>query len=158
MNIFVLNKNPIKSAQQMVDKHVVKMPVESLQMISTCLHLRGFNAPYRMSFAYHPCTIWAREASGNYEWLYQHFLALSFEYTYRYGKQHASYVKLHKALAKCPDNITQGKMTKLAQAMPDEYKHPDPIVAYRTYVVNEKHYAKWEKGRDKPKWWSHDRV
>ena len=49
-------------------------------------------------------------------------------------------------------------MTKLAQAMPDEYKHPDPIVAYRTYVVNEKHYAKWEKGREQPKWWSHDRV
>jgi len=49
-------------------------------------------------------------------------------------------------------------MTPLAQAMPDEYKNSDPIKAYRKYVVNEKHYAKWEKGREQPKWWSHDRV
>ena len=47
-------------------------------------------------------------------------------------------------------------MTPLAQAMPDEYKHQDPIVAYRRYVINEKHYAKWDKGRLKPKWWNKD--
>ena len=164
MNIFYFNKCPIKSAEDQPDKMLVKMPLETAQMLCTAhRELDGdeyadANGLYKRAYWNHPCTIWAREASGNYEWLYQHFIALSFEYTYRYGKQHASYVKLHKALAKCPDNITQGKMTKLAQAMPDEYKHPDPIVAYRTYVVNEKHYAKWEKGRDKPKWWSHDRV
>ena len=69
MNIFYLDKDPVKAAEYSCDKHVVKMPVESLQMISTCFHFRGFNAPYRMSFAYHPCTIWARESSQNMEWL-----------------------------------------------------------------------------------------
>ena len=49
-------------------------------------------------------------------------------------------------------------MTPLAQAMPDEYKHEDPIIAYRRYVINEKHYAKWEKGRSKPKRWNKDYV
>ena len=44
-------------------------------------------------------------------------------------------------------------MTPLAQAMPDEYKNDNAITAYRNYVVHEKHYAKWEKGRTKPLWW-----
>ena len=35
MNIFVLDKNPIKAAQQHCDKHVVKMILESAQMLST---------------------------------------------------------------------------------------------------------------------------
>ena len=57
-----------------------------------------------------------------------------------------------------PKNIKLGKMTPLAQAMPDKYKHEDPIVAYRRYVVNEKHYAKWEKGRPMPNWWHKEAV
>ena len=36
MNIFVLDRNPTIAAQQMCDKHVVKMIVESAQMLSTC--------------------------------------------------------------------------------------------------------------------------
>jgi hypothetical protein len=75
------------------------------------------------------------------------------EYTYRYGKEHLSYTKLHEPLEKHPDNISKGDMTPLAQAMPDEYKNDNPVVAYRDYVIHEKHYAKWEKNREKPKWW-----
>jgi hypothetical protein len=80
------------------------------------------------------------------------------EYTYRYGKQHASVVKLEEPLSKMPENIIHTSITPLAQAMPDEYKHKDPIVAYRRYVINEKHYAKWEKTRTKPTWWTTQEV
>jgi hypothetical protein len=52
-----------------------------------------------------------------------------------------------------PDNITHTSMTTLAQAMPDVYKDSDPIVAYRDYVIHEKHYAQWNKNREKPIWW-----
>ncbi len=45
-------------------------------------------------------------------------------------------------------------MSTVAQAMPDQYKDDDPIKAYRNYCINEKHYAKWERGRDKPAWWT----
>ena len=38
MNIFILDKNPIRAATMMLDKHVVKMPTESFQMISSNLH------------------------------------------------------------------------------------------------------------------------
>ena len=35
MNIFVLHGSPITSAHHMCDKHIVKMPVETAQMLST---------------------------------------------------------------------------------------------------------------------------
>ena len=35
MNIFAVSKNPIESAQQMIDKHIVKMPTETCQMLHT---------------------------------------------------------------------------------------------------------------------------
>jgi hypothetical protein len=52
-----------------------------------------------------------------------------------------------------PDKININLATPVAQAMPDQYKNDNPIVAYRNYCINEKHYAKWEKGRAKPDWW-----
>ena len=85
--------------------------------------------------------------------MYKHFIALGEEYTYRYGKEHASIAKLKYVLQTYPKAIKSGERTPIAQCMPDQYKNDDAIKAYRDYCINEKHYAKWEKGRDKPKWW-----
>ena len=162
MNIFYFDECPIKSARAQPDKMLVKMPLETAQMLCTAHRELDGNeyadeqGLYKRAYWNHPCTIWARESSANYFWLYKHFLALGREYTFRYGKIHKSVDKLSRALFKQPDNISRIGMTTLAQAMPDEYKHDDPTVAYRDYVINEKHYAMWEKGRDKPEWWSHD--
>jgi len=139
------------------------MPLETAQMLCTAHRILDGDeyadrvGLYKTAYKNHPCTIWARECFGNYRWLYKHFIALGEEYAYRYGREHASITKLRKWLEPCPRNIVMSTgMTPLAQAMPDEYKHEDPIVAYRKYVINEKHYAKWEKGRSKPKWWNKD--
>ena len=164
MNIFYLYDNPVMSAEAPPDKMLVKMPLETAQMLCTAHRELDGNeyadevGLYKRAYWNHPCTVWARESSGNYSWLYAHFLALGTEYTFRYGKEHASISKLAKPLMKFPKNIKLGKMTPLAQAMPDKYKHKDPIVAYRRYVVNEKHYAKWEKGRPMPNWWHKEAV
>ena len=160
MNIFVLNENPIKSAQQMVDKHVVKMLVESLQMISTCLHLRGFNAPYRMSFAYHPCTIWARESSQNMEWLVEHTYALCKEYTIRYGKTHQverTMKMYHDTIQELIEYLPDEGLTPFAQAMPDMSKCDNACEAYQKYYLGEKWYfAEWKTQR--PDWWPEDHI
>ena len=159
MNIFYFNKCPVKSAQAQPDKMLVKMPLETAQMLSTAhRELDGDDYAdkvglYKRAYWNHPCTVWARESSANYFWLYKHFLALGKEYTFRYGKTHNSVDKLARALFKQPDNIKRIGMTPLAQAMPDKYKNDDPIKAYRDYCINEKHYAKWEKGRAIPNWW-----
>ena len=160
MNIFYFYDDPQLSAQAQPDKMLVKMPLETAQMLCTAhRELDGDEYAdkvglYKRAYWNHPCTVWARETSGNYFWLFKHFVALSKEYTFRYGKTHASYDKLAKHLMKIPDNNKRGNISTLAQAMPDEYKHADPIVAYRRYVINEKHYAKWEKGRAMPNWWT----
>ena len=160
MNIFYFDECPVVSAEAQPDKMLVKMPLETAQMLCTAHRVldgdeyADEHGLYKEAYKNHPCTIWARESRGNYEWLYIHFLALAMEYTYRYGKEHLSYTKLHEPLEKHPDNINKGDMTPLAQAMPDEYKNDNPIVAYRDYVIHEKHYAKWEKNREKPKWWT----
>ena len=159
MNIFYFYDSPIDCAMAQPDKMLVKMPLETAQMLCTAhRELDGDEYAdeqglYKRAYWNHPCTIWARESSANYWWLYSHFIALGAEYTYRYGKRHASLEKLWKPLFKIPDNITKGKLTPLAQAMPEEYKDENPIVAYRNYCINEKHYAKWERGRNKPSWW-----
>ena len=159
MNIFYFYDCPILSAQAQPDKMLVKMPLETAQMLCTAhRELDGDKYAdeaglYKRAYWNHPCTVWARESSANYFWLYKHFLALGKEYTFRYGKTHNSVDKLARALFKQPDNIKRIGMTPLAQAMPDKYKNDDPIKAYRDYCINEKHYAKWEKGRAMPNWW-----
>jgi len=161
MNIFYFYDCPEKSAQAQPDKMLVKMPLETAQMLCTAhRELDGDEYAdevglYKRAYWNHPCTVWARETHSNYRWLYKHFLALGDEYTFRYGKTHKSVDNLYKGLDQLPKNIPLDAMTPLAQAMPDKYKRLyDPIQAYRDYCINEKHYAKWEQGRAKPDWWT----
>ena len=99
MNIFVTDRDPVKSAQCLPDKHVVKMPLESCQMLAIVASKEwghGFGKLPKIdgtsyltekgAFRNHPCTIWAQE---NYRWLIEHGLALCYEYTHRYGKIHS---------------------------------------------------------------------
>ena len=163
MNIFYFSDSPIECAIAQPDKMLVKMPLETAQMLCTAhREIDGDDYAdeeglYKRAYWNHPCTVWARESKLNYLWLYTHFLALGSEYKFRYGREHASITKLKEPLKKIP-NIVKKKMTPLAQAMPEEYKDDDPIVAYRNYCINEKHYAKWERGRSKPTWWSKEEV
>ena len=149
MNIFYVNEDPTHAAVCLPDKLVVKMPLESAQMLSTAHRvLDGDDRAntlglYKTAMKNHPCTIWVRETSDNYMWLYEHFYALCHEYETRYGREHLSFTKLHKKLSKLPLNIPIDHKTVMPQAMPDQYKCQDTIKAYRDYVVNEKHYAQW---------------
>lgn len=160
MNIFVVDEDPIVSATQLCDKHVVKMIVEGCQMLSTIHRIGGSHfiyAPvnlYKASFHNHPCTIWARESSENYMWLADHTRALSFEYTHRYGKIHAAHDMTEWFVKMYPANIVHSKLTPFAQAMPDKYKNSDPVQAYRNYYIHDKsRFAKW-KFTQPPEWYT----
>lgn len=160
MNIFYFYPCPVLSAQAQPDKMLVKMPLETAQMLSTAhRELDGnkyadANNLYKRAYWNHPCTIWARETKENYLWLYRHFIALGNEYYYRYQKRHASLVKLSYPLGMPPKNIPEGDLTPPALAMPDQYKTKDPVESYRNYCIAEKTYAQWNKNRPKPNWWT----
>lgn len=144
MNIFVLSRDVTEAARFHLDKHVVKMPLETAQMLSTIC-----GGPYRTTHAKHPCTVWAAASTGNYSWLVQLGIALSEEYTFRYGKVHKCQAVIEQ-LQQPPVVVPAGPMTPFAQAMPEECKAADPVLAYRTYYREHKsHLGAW-KGRERP--------
>ena len=157
MNIFYLDENVNKSAQYHNDKHCVKMILEYAQLLCTAhRELVGPNAYeylYRSTHKNHPSAKWVRESKANYEYLYKLFSALCEEYTYRYGKTHLTYTKLHNVLAIPPKNIPDGEFTQPTPAMPDDVKNMDSLIAYRDYYKKYKtHLATWTK-RETPSWY-----
>lgn len=152
MNIFILDRDPSIAARYQCNKHVVKMILETAQML--CSPFDPGTAPYKRSHFNHPCSVWARESRANFDWLVTHGLALCSEYEARYSKTHKS-----KAIIEwCRDNVStltfpSEGLTEFAQAMPDECRRPDPVDAYRTYyLVHKRDFAKWPEGRT-PHWY-----
>ena len=142
MNIFYLHKDPEKAARYQYNKHVVKMILESAQMLCTAHHcIMGDDAdvPYKPAHRNHPSTKWVRDNSLHYDWLYKHMIALGDEYTKRYGKQHLSITKCANILKYVPGGIYDNGFTQPPQAMPDEYKDKCSIQAYWNYYIGEKH-------------------
>lgn len=178
MNIFYLDECPVKSAQMSCDKHVVKMILETAQLLctahrlldgdmyigkteNTCRNVKRWkmkdqyfeNTLYKASHINHPSAKWARESTENYTWLYKHFISLCNEYTYRYGKVHMTETKLGEILSNLPKNIKSKGLTEIPQAMPDYCKIPgDSVQAYRKYYILEKTNMLNYTKRNKPFW------
>ena len=143
MNIFYLHKDPVEAAKLQYNKHVVKMILESAQMLCTAHHCYGDedqvnNVPYKQAHLNHPSTIWARRSRSTYTWLYNHMIALGDEYTKRYGKTHLSINKCKEFLSKPPVHIQGDDWCQPPQAMPDEYKDECSLQAYWNYYINDK--------------------
>lgn len=176
MNIFYIDTDPYKAAEQMVDKHVVKMILETAQLLSTAHRLldgeeyvgqsasgrkaRRWRLPderetilYSATHISHPSAVWCRQSNNNYNWLYCHFVGLLNEYTYRYGKTHkCAEPAFRQMLQTLPANIPVGYFTPVTPAMPDEYKVPCSVQSYRNYYKQGKtHLHAWTK-RQAPDW------
>lgn len=156
MNIFVLDRNPKKAARYHCDKHVVKMILETAQLLCTADYKVSGNEDtiYKPTHNHHPCTIWASESKENFKWLLELGNALLTEYTSRYGKEHKSGKVMRHYQGNIPDELdsTRG-LTDFKLAMPDKYKCNDAVQSYRNYYINEKlSFAKWEKQNNIPKW------
>ena len=153
MNIFVTDKCPIQSAKNLDDKRVVKMVLESAQMLCTAINFHGGKAPYLPTHINHPCTVWARTNRANFFWLHRHFVALCDEYTSRYNKTHkcAQYIGELESLS---SYIPDGELTPFAncaanQSVGISYKHMDDVVsAYKLYLDD-----RWSLDKRTPTWY-----
>lgn len=182
MNIFVLDKNPIRAAKYHCNSHVIKLIIEGAQMLSTAHWVtqlglrgrqrsdfkrvrdmqewlfqnvpRGDQPPYKMSHINHPCTLWTLKSTLNYQWLSDLSLALCSEYTERYGKVHKTQEVLEWLDRRVPQ-IPDVGLTPHPQCVPDDCKVPgDPVAAYRDYYNRYKnHFAKWEPRARRPQWY-----
>jgi len=155
MNIFVTDRCPIQSARNLPDKHIVKMPLETCQMLSIIYSdwyygvgklYKSDGTPYRTAhgaFRNHPCTQWAAANQYNLAWLIAHGIALCNEYTARYNKRHTCYDPIIQAVAiydLCfDDSVSQAsrKVVDFTRAMPESIKFDttiDTITAYKQYL------------------------
>ena len=151
MNIFYLDEDPKLCAQYHCNKHLIKMILESCQLLCTAHWMTGGEAPYKKTHFNHPSNKWARESLSNYVWLCDMTMELCKEYTHRNGKRHKTQQHLEWCMVNLP-NIEDKGFTEIPQAMPDECKRENPIDGYRNYYNVEKAYmCKW-KNREIPEW------
>ena len=152
MNIFVTNRCPVQSARNLPDKHIVKMPLETCQMLSIIYSdwyygvgklYKSDGTPYRTqhgAFRNHPCTQWAAANQYNLAWLILHGIALCDEYYQRYGKIHTCYDVICQAqhiYHKCFDgdiNDAAAKVTHFTRAMPESLKFDTTITTIEAYI------------------------
>ena len=156
MNIFVTDTSPIQSASNLPDKHIVKMPLETCQMLAIIYSdwyygvgklYKQDGTPYRTehgAFRNHPCTQWAAANQYNLAWLILHGVALCDEYHQRYlPKVHSCYDVLCQAqhiYHDCFDELltdAAAKVTDFTRAMPDNIKSDftiTTITAYQRYL------------------------
>lgn len=143
MNIFVLSRCPRTAARLHCDKHVVKMILETAQLLYTAHHVVGTPdlppTAYKKTHANHPCALWVRESRANYLWLVELGWWLCKEYQVRYGGSKVHKTEWHilwlKSRVPFLPNVSQ---TSFRLAMPEEYKHPDPVQAYQAYYRENK--------------------
>lgn len=161
MNIFWLANDPIEAAQLACDKHVVKMVLETAQILSTVISQKiGTNWGYGSTHIHHPCIKWAASTRGNFIWLRKYGLALSREYTHRYKRQHASMQYIDGATLPNEYIVIDGDLvdpgdyniSTPAQCMPSYCKDPNPVVAYRNYYIAEKYRMLTYTNREVPSW------
>lgn len=157
MNIFVLDLDPKLAARYHCDKHVIKMILESAQLLSTAINdahskqVMGYKSTHRN----HPCSVWVSKSRANAQWLLTLVEALNLEYRYRYNRSvnHKSYDMLldfdaETKLQVLPDS---GK-TDYALAMPDQYKSADAVESYRNYYSGDKTALLQYTKREQPEW------
>lgn len=153
MNVFASDPCPIRSAVVLDDKRLVKMILESAQMLGTVFNEHGVEHPYKLGagHANHPCTIWVRTAFGNVEWLMAHTCALELEYQRRYERSHRSFRTLPEAFDRfCRVTTSREAMTEPANVARNARLGLD-FTMYRVHHAYQLYLkAKWDMSR--PTW------
>ena len=155
MNVFACDADPRMAAIALADRHVIKMTLETAQILSTTGILLGKPVPggYRATHRHHPVTVGCVECPDYRAWVWEHGLALASEYTFRFGREHKSQIVIENAeflTDEAPPSPHLWALARFPLAMDDEHKQDDPFDSYREYLRVK--YAGWaSKGRP-PRW------
>jgi hypothetical protein len=174
MNIFFLHSNPRKCARWHCDKHVVKMLLETCQLLYTCHWMMSGGNPdfstapllnaekgelkqqqrgYKKAHWNHPCSKWLRVSLFHYVWLAELGKELLREYRFRYkGRNHKCGEHIEWLAANYPSGLENKGWCDPFLAMPDIYKCGDAIASYRRYYIGAKSGFLNYTGRAVPHW------
>ena len=150
MNIFFLSRKTRRCARWHCDKHVVKMILESTQMLYTANHEHGGKAAiesgaplcastgrrgYKSHAKNHPCTKWVRESLVHYTWLLDLAFELVREHMFRFSPKtiHACHAHLLWLKANPPPGLKAVAWRDPPQAMPEELRTNDSVRSYIAY-------------------------
>lgn len=162
MNIFYLDRDPLRCAKWHCDKHVVKMILEYAQLMSTAHRVLdgddciATDVLYKKTHVNHPSAVWVRQSSENYLYVFDLFIRLCEEYSIRYsGKIHATEKKLLHILDHLPKNIPHCEFQEPPLCMPDDCKDAGSVEkCYQKYYRTHKaEIAKWSAPSAVPPWW-----
>lgn len=146
MNIFVINPDKIsENAKMLDDKRLVKMVLETAQLLATAVNMNGGKCVYKVTHKNHPCSIWTRQSRENFYWLFQLFDYLNDEYTNRFGKIHKCYQYRNEFIDQA-FVIPEGGLT----SHPNCTKFKDEPNVYKAYKLCM--LDKWTNDKRLPKW------
>jgi len=145
MNIFVTSTSPERSARALDDRRLIKMAVESGQLLSTALWLRKVPAPYRPTHVHHPAASWTGATRGNFLWVLNHLRALTTEYAWRFGRTHAT-SRLVPLLQRAAVHVPKGRRQPFVNLS------GFPRVAPTTEAYRRGLRRKWQSGPYPPRW------
>lgn len=148
MNIFATSPDPIESARVLDNSRVIKMILECAQLLSTAITQHGGTSPYKSTHHNHPCTIWTAASRENAQWVFQHMMALSEEYSARFSKTHRTTrlysTMLYEGLSYIPSKGLQPFINCTTS-----HKHiQDVHAAYYCELLK-----KWYLDKRPPKWY-----
>ena len=182
MNIFVLDRDPIVAGSYHCDKHVLKMIIETGQMLSTAHWIlwldklektrkdfrlvrdmkeylkdhvpKDCQPEWNLTHQNHPCSVWVRSSVANYFWALRLMRSLLDQYTKRYKKIHKSECNYKWLSKNIPPNIPNISLTDHPICMPDDCKiSKNPIECYQEYYrIHKRYMAKWKTLE--PPWWN----
>lgn len=140
MNIFRLDNDPRRAAEYQCDAHVVKMIIETGQLLSTAHHVLGTErlGMYQATHANHPCSVWVRESGANYLWALQLWYALLEEHRWRWDRLlYHKAARMRRTLDRLPGALSPlDDPTPPPLCMPDDSKISDcPVRCYRQYYA-----------------------
>ena len=153
MNIFILDENPDKAARLLDDKRTVKMGVETAQLLSTAGNYYKGQQAYKSSHLSHPCSKWVRETRGNYLWTLDYFIAITDEYTLRFGRvlKSVDYLPIFKSNI---EYIPEGPLLDFCNCAKNtslgiDYTNiKDTVLAYQLYIAE-----RWERDKRPPRFY-----
>lgn len=151
MNIFVTDPDADLSAKALCDRHLVKMVLETGQILSTVIihHAPDTEGLYKPTHKNHPCVVWARTCRRSFFWLLGHGISLAEEYERRFGREHKTLALLKRAMGMWNVVPLAGQeMPPFVYCGPEEHAGTDVHQAYRTYLSAK--YQTW--GARKARW------
>lgn len=161
MNIFYLSKRPKICALLHCDAHVVKMILETAQILYSCHYMNNGRPPktsalepYRLTHKNHPSSVWARSAAAHYNWLCDLGLALCARYKEMYKRSHKTQPHIEllaevgfpgidtfdmrppPAITKYATKGLPPNINWMALAMPQEYVTNNAKTSYLQYYAS----------------------